>query len=112
MLTPGKYFVGAAVRLTASFAAADGSPSDPETVVVKINSPCGDTKTFTFGTDDNVTQQSTGNYAAIVTPNHSGRWFARWVGTDSEGNVIAMEESFNVQRSRFEDCCVPCRDYR
>lgn len=112
MLAPSKYFVGAAVSLSASFTNSDVTPSDPDTVTLNLRSPNCQSFTYVYGTDANVTRQSAGNYAAIVTPNCAGRWFTRWEGTDPDGNVIAIEGSFNVQASRFvdHDCC--CRDYR
>lgn len=113
MLAPSKYFVGAAMSLSVSFTDSDVTPSDPITVVLKLRSPNGQLSTYTYGTDANVTKQSAGNYSATVTPNCAGRWFTRWEGTDAGGNVIVIEDNFNVQRSRFEGCDVPfCWDYR
>ena len=110
MITPGKYAPGTTMVLTAAFSDTYGQPSDPAQVVIKTFSPCGDITSYTYQTDDNVTKTSTGNYAAIVTPNHAGRWRIRWEGTDASGNVIVIEDTFNVQRSRFVDG--PCWDYR
>jgi hypothetical protein len=107
MLTPAKYFVGGAIVLSASFSDASGNPSDPSTVVLKLRSPYGKDYTYTYGTDTNVSKQSTGNYQAIVTPDGPGRWFTRWEGTDALGNVLPIEDFIAVQKSRFvnnSDC--------
>lgn len=113
MITPGKYYPGTTMSLTAAFTNSNGQASDPSTVVFKTYSPCGKISIYTYGTDANVSKSSTGNYAASFVADHAGRWRTRWEGTDAIGNVIVIEDSFNVQMSRFEDCDVPfCWDYR
>jgi hypothetical protein len=107
MITPGKIYPGTTMSLTAAFTDANGAPADPATVVFKTYSPWGIISTYTYGTDDNVSKVSTGNYAASFIADHSGRWRTRWEGTDAIGNVIVIEDNFNVQRSRFEDDCIP-----
>lgn len=98
------------MALTAAFTNASGVAADPASVVFKTYSPRGDIKTYTYGTDGNVSKASTGNYAASFVADEGGRWRTRWEGTDAIGNVIVIEDTFNVQRSRFVD--EPCRDYR
>ena len=112
MLTPGKYFPGTTMSVTASFTNDAGAPADPVSVVFKTHSPDGDIATYTYGTDGNVSKSSTGNYAATFVADRAGRWRTRWEGTDALGNTIVIEDNFNVQASRFadHDCC--CRDYR
>lgn len=112
MLTPGKYFPGTTMAVTAAFTNANGIPSDPATVIFKTYAPCGRVAQYTYGTDGNVSKSSTGNYAATFVADRAGRWRTRWEGTDALGNTIVIEGSFNVQASRFvdHDCC--CRDYR
>lgn len=103
MITPGKYAPGTTMALTAAFAGSDGDPSDPTVVVFKTVSPYGTIKSYTYGTDGNVSKSSTGNYAAYFVADCSGLWRARWEGTDAIGNVIVIEDHFNVQRSPFAD---------
>lgn len=113
MLTPGRYYVGGTINLTAAFTDADGTPSDPVTVVLKTTAPWGPIKTYTYGTDANVTKTSTGNYSASIAPDAAGHWAYRWEGTDGAGNTIIIEDRFNVQKSRFQDRDIPfCWDYR
>jgi len=112
MLTPSRYAPGTTMELTASFTNAAGQASDPATIVFKTYSPNGQKASYTYGTDANVTKQSTGNYAATFVADVSGRWRTRWEGTDAIGNVIVIEDFFNVQKSRFagnDDCFL---DYR
>lgn len=105
MLTPGKYYSGGTISVTAAFVDTNGLPADPVTVAFKTVSPCGECGTYIYGTDANVTKVSTGNYAAALTPKESGRWFTRWEGTDVTGNVAAIEDFFSIQRSKFNRCC-------
>lgn len=108
MLTPGKYFPGTTMSVTASFTNDAGAPADPVSVVFKTHSPDGDIATYTYGTDDNVSKSSTGNYAATFTPDRGGRWRTRWEGTDGIGNVIVIEDDFIVQVSTFVDEISSC----
>jgi hypothetical protein len=101
MITPGKIYPGTTLSLTAAFTDATGAPADPATVVFKTYSPCGKLTAYTYGSDDNVSKASTGNYAAAIVADLSGRWRTRWEGTDATGSVIVVEDDFNVQASRF-----------
>ena len=93
------------MALSAAFANTSGAALDPETVIFKTHSPCGKDTTYTYGTDENVTRQSTGNYQATFVADTSGRWHTRWEGTDVFGNVIVIEDFFAVQKSRFTNDC-------
>jgi len=112
VIEPGKIAPGQPMRLTTCFKdAATGNYVDPDTVEAQIINPRGDKITYTYGTDLELQKASTGNYFLDLTPNHGGRWFYRWVSTGSGAGAI--EGNFNVQRSRFEDDCIPFYwDYR
>lgn len=101
MITPGKIYPGTTMSLTAAFTDATGAAADPATVVFKTYSPCGERSTYAYGTDENISKIATGNYAASVVADRSGRWRTRWEGTDATGSVIVIEDNFNVQASRF-----------
>ncbi len=98
MLAPGKHYVNAPIMLQINLTDSSGNDTDPETVLIKIMSPCGVETTYTYGDDDEVTKQSVGDYAADITPDSPGRWRFRWETTNG---VIALESDFLVQDSAF-----------
>jgi hypothetical protein len=100
MLTPGLIFPGATVALTIAFVNSDGDAVDPSTVKFHTMSPDCQEKSYVYGTDAEISKQSTGHYTAAITPNLSGRWWYRWVG---ENPVVAVEGDFLVQASAFVD---------
>lgn len=48
---------------------ADGTASDPTTVVAIVRNPAtGNETTYTYGTDDEMTKTATGDYRLLFTP--------------------------------------------
>ena len=100
---PGKYFVGTLVRVTAHFEWDDTCVDvDPTTVKVRFMSPSGKETTYTHDTDSEIGKSSTGDYFADFTPDESGRWHYRFQTTGT-GMTFAIEDTFLVQYSRFEE---------
>ena len=101
MLTPGKHYIGDIVRLAVNYSSI-GTDIDPETVALKIMSPCGIVTTLTYGVDPEIGFTDTGDYYCDYSPNASGRWRYRWVSTGTN-TVSALEGDFLVQHSPFFD---------
>lgn len=108
MLTPGKIYVGTGLQFRIAFRDEDGDLADPTTVTFETCNPCGDRATYVYGTDDEITQVSTGIYTADIEPGRSGRWRYRWLTTEP---AFAKEDDFLVQDSPFADDCGHCGDY-
>lgn len=108
MLKNGRIYPGTQLSITAIFRDEDDVLVDPETVSFKLMSPCGPTTTYVFDTDAEIVSTETGIYTATISPDTGGRWDYRWETTGT-GSVIAIEDSFIVQRSPFTDRS--CRDY-
>jgi len=102
MRTPGKFYVNTVMRLEATFENDDGTAVDPDTVKFRTYAPSGATATYTYGDDDEVQRESTGNYTADITPDEAGRWHYRWETTGT-GTTIALESDFLIQESAFFD---------
>lgn len=97
-MAPGKHYVNAPIRLSVNFTDSSGNDTDPTTVKFKTIDPCGYERSYTYGTDAEITKQSVGDYSADVTPDSAGRWLFRW---ETTGGVIALEGDFLVQDSAF-----------
>ena len=101
-LSPGRYYPGSAIRLTASFRDENGTDIDPDTLKIKAWSPQGILSQYVYGTDANVVRASAGNYYAEVTPDAAGLWRIRWETTGTNA-THATEDKFNVSYSPFYD---------
>lgn len=110
MMTPGKIWPGSQVDITVTFTDGDGVPVDPDTVTFKTMSPEWSESSYAYGTDSEVSKQSTGYYVARITPDKAGRWHFRWLST-GDGTTIASEGDFLVMRSPFVDDPGAFRDY-
>lgn len=97
-IAPGRHYVNSPIRLRINLTDDDGNDYDPTTVTFKTIDPFGAEISYVYGTDSEVTRIDSGNYAADVTPDNSGRWLFRWSTT---GGVIALEGDFLVQESGF-----------
>ena len=94
------YHIGQVVRIRAAFANSNGSAVDPETVTFKVKSPLAQVTTFVLGVDEEVEQDSTGNYHVDLEPTIQGVWAVRWIGTGD--NKAAGESSFEMIESQFD----------
>jgi hypothetical protein len=102
MLTPGRNYVNSPIQVSINLQNNSDVDVDPETVTFKTRSPCGTEASYVYGTDDEVTKSSVGDYDAVFTPDEAGRWFYRWEATGT-GTTIATEGNFLVQHSEFYD---------
>lgn len=103
MIFPGRKFIGGNVRITARIYTDADANIDPTTLVFTIKDSRGDTTTYTYGTDADVANESTGLYYIDYTPAYSGRHFWRWKATGS-GYSLAREGTFVVDKSpHFDD---------
>lgn len=100
-----EYELGQSVRLTASFANAAGTATDPTTVTFQhglrvVNPPPDPTATSAvFGVDGAVVKDSTGRFHYDFTPATAGVYTTRVVGT---GTVAAASVgAFRVKPNPF-----------
>lgn len=110
MLAPGKIYAGSQVDIPVNFQNSAGTDVDPSTVTCTTMAPTGTEATYTYGTDSELTKQSTGDYTLRITATTPGRWRYRWLTTGS-GTTVALEGSFVVQASAFVDDAYALRDY-
>lgn len=89
------YDVGDEVRISVVITNEDDEEANPTVTTFKFTDPSGNTTTYTYGTDDELARDSTGNFHVDITPDEPGVWYYKWQGT---GAVVAAEEgSFNVR---------------
>ncbi len=100
MLKNGRVAPGTPFEVTCTFQTSDGDPIDPVTVTLKTVSPCGEQRSYVYGTDLEVQRTSAGLYTGMITPDRSGRWHFRWESTGTS-TTTAIEDSFIVQKSAF-----------
>jgi len=90
---------GTALIYTGEFRDADEALTDPERVGFALINPSGQQTNFVFGTDDEVTQVSTGVYRFTVVPQVPGEYEVQAVGS---GVVWATgRRKFRVGQTRF-----------
>ena len=109
MISPGRIYAGSDVDIPVHIETADGTDTDPSTLVATTKKPDGTLATYTYGTDSELTQQSVGDYTLRVNVNMPGRWRYRFVMTGT--NNLAYEGWFNVQSSGFVDDAFASTDY-
>jgi hypothetical protein len=98
MTTAGPYVEGQTVRIKTAtpFQTADGTPTDPTTVTLRVRTPSGTITVYTYGAAE-ITKVATGDYYKDLTVAESGTYVYRWEGA---GNVTAVDEdSFFVAAS-------------
>lgn len=100
MLTPGRKYVNAPVRIAANFQDEDRIDVDPTTITFQLMNPGGQVSSYVYGTDAALVKVNTGDYYIDVTPDTSGRWFYRWDSTGT-GKTVGFEGSFVVVASPF-----------
>jgi uncharacterized protein YfaS (alpha-2-macroglobulin family) len=90
------YDRGDRVRTFAVFRDHDGELADPTEVTLRVRTPSGEIEIIG---DDDITQDSVGNYHHDIDIDESGAWFYRWEGT---GALVAAGESIlRVRVSQF-----------
>jgi hypothetical protein len=92
---------GALVRLSASFAEADGTPIDPGSVVAMTKDPNGDFLEYEqTGSDPTIERDDVGEYHLDFVAEVPGLWYFRF---ESYGAGQAVGEGrFTVATSEFE----------
>lgn len=97
MITPGRINVNQSVSVPMTFTNSAGANYDPATVVFRTVDPMDVNRSYTYGTDSEVTKTATGKYKATIAPNMCGRWFYRWEDT----STLVKEDDFIVHESAF-----------
>jgi hypothetical protein len=97
-MTVNAYDIGDLVRAEGHFTVA-GVSTDPTTCVVKYQDPSGTVSTKTYGSDVEVVKDSTGRYHINISPNASGTWYFRFIGTGAA--QAGGEQAFIVRASEF-----------
>ena len=83
--------IGNGITSTKEFRDANGTLTNPTAVTMTVREPDGTTTTYTYGSDDEVTRDSTGVYSFSIVFDQEGRHGLRWLGT---GTVPAADEDF------------------
>lgn len=84
------YDIGDLVRVSGAFTVSDVD-TDPTTVTVLYRDPSGNLTTLVYGEDASVVKDATGQYHLDISPDETGKWWFRWVGT---GDAQAAEEDY------------------
>lgn len=92
------YDVGDVVRVAAAFLNDASAAVDPTTITFILSDPLGVQTSFVYGTDSEVTKQSTGNYRFAYPVTDPGVHVVRCVGT---GAAIAAEKISFAVREMF-----------
>mgnify|MGYP001557957144 CR=1 FL=1 len=100
-IAPGLNYAGSPVRVGAHFEDDDGDDIDPTTITFTLRSPQRVETSYVYGTDEEITKSSEGDYFAEVTPDEGGRWLYAWSSTGTN-RTIRFEGSFIVQASEFD----------
>lgn len=93
------YTLGALVRLSASFADANGDPANPTTVTFKTKAPDATVANYVFPDDAAVINPSPGAFYVDITADQSGEWCYRAEGAGAV--QAASEADFEVEESCF-----------
>ena len=94
------YDKGSLVKVPVTFADDDGDAQDPTTVKFQVADPSGNTASYTYGTDDEVVKDSTGNYHLNVDCDESGLW--KWHRYSTGTGQASDEGRFYVNASDFD----------
>lgn len=92
-----EYPITSAVHMSATFTNSAGNPADPTAVTFRLRLPNGTLVNYTYGTDAQLTKDSTGVYSVIYTASAAGIYTYYFRGTgavqagtdDTQFRVIA-----------------------
>lgn len=105
MLTPGRKYVGSAVRVLVHYQDDTGTDLTPSTVSLKVLPPGrkgSDPIAYTYA-DGQVLLAATGQYYFDIIPDTPGRWWYAWEGVGGDLNTTLIERgSFTVQSTPFD----------
>jgi len=94
------YDKGDLVRVSGAFTDSDSAAQDPTAVKFQFTDPSDNTTSYTYGTDDELVKDSTGNYHVDVDCDETGLWRWHWYST---GTGQASDEGrFYVSDSEFD----------
>ena len=82
--------MGSIVNVRMAFSDPDNNdaPYDPNTVSITMRTPGLVSTTYTFGTDDEVEQESSGNYLFRLTLAEEGTYRWTWTGSSPQKAVV------------------------
>lgn len=83
-------WLGSPVRLPIS-TALDGAPTDPTELAIELRGVKGGSLSYAMGAPE-IQKEADGEWYALVTPTHPGRWYWRWTS-----NLGASEGTFEVE---------------
>ena len=89
MTTPA-HDVGDTRVLSAAFTVA-GTPTDPTALSFVMRAPDGAETTYLWGTDDELVNDSTGNFHVDWPVAQAGRHHYRWIGTGAAAEADSGE---------------------
>lgn len=90
------YDVGDVARISATFA-QNGTAMDPSSVAITVEQPDGTQATYTYGDDEELVKDSTGNYHVDIPVTAEGQYRYRSVST---GTGASAAEGFFLVRAR------------
>lgn len=93
------YPVGDIVRITGEFADREGTPVDPEALILRVRPPDGATFVLTYGVDPELVRLSTGVYYADVEATTPGAWYSHF---EAAGQPV-VEQGFRVATPKVSD---------
>lgn len=94
------YSIGTKIRFTATFRIeATQALVDPTTVTFRFRNPSGTETSYVYGVNVELVRDSLGVFHVDLTPNASGSWYRRWIGTGAA--AVAKESSFAVDKTFF-----------
>lgn len=95
-----QYDTGDRIEIDTStvFQDSDGSAVDPDTVRYKVKDPDGNTTTYVYNTDNEVTRNGAGDYTLTIDVNTRGVWHYRIEGEQTDGENRGAKEGYFVVR--------------
>lgn len=94
------YDIGNKIRITGTFTnpLSGDAVVDPVTVYCSVRTPAGETTTYEYGVDTEITKSGTGVYYLDLPLDENGNWYVRWWGEDaSDISSVAEEVSIRCE---------------
>lgn len=92
------YPIGNLIQMQGVFRDASNNLYDPPVVKVSYRAPDGTLTTKVYGTDAEVTKDSTGTYTLQINANQVGTWYHRWF-CDHATIKAASESKFYIKNA-------------
>jgi hypothetical protein len=90
------YDIGDLVRLTGNFKDVNNVLTDPSIITLEVIDPALKQTNYVYGIGNQIVKSSTGIYYTQTSPDQSGKWQYRWLGT---GAVTTAEAGFFYVRA-------------